>query len=255
MAEERALVERRRGVVVEKHEVGRAPLAQLAQAHREVPVGDPRVSDQERGERLGEPHRGVLLREVPHPERSAHLLEHVDGHRVGAQAHEDALAQHPRHVRHAHRVVHVGLRVVRDRGAGLGEQLHLAGAHVNAVSGDAPRAQDAELLEPLDHPEPELALAVFLVRGGLREVDVKPRARLAPGRGGALERRVGEREAGVQPEHPREAVVTAGLAASDERDVLLDPRLRDLGSVTVGELVAERGAHAGLLHGASEGVE
>lgn len=70
-------------------------------------------------------------------------------------------------------IVHVEAGLVRDPGAGIAQDLHLPGIHVHTVGQDALGAEDAGVVEALDHPLPAAAQAVFLVCDPLGCVDVK----------------------------------------------------------------------------------
>ena len=176
---------------------------------------------------------------MAHEQSGPELLQHVRGHGVRPEAHENALGKHRRHVGHAHRIIHVGLRVVDDRRAGLGEPFHLVAVDVHTVRGDRPGTEDPEPMKPLDHTHPVLAHAVFLIRRRLCDVHVEAGPEVSARGGGSL-----ERQRRVQAEHRAQPLVAPAPAAPDERRVLGDPGASDLDAVAVGHLVAEARAHA-----------
>ena len=60
-----------------------------------------------------------------------------------------------------------------DRGLRAGQDVQLPAVHMHAMGGDAPGAQDTELMQPLHHAQVVLLLRVLLVALSLGDVNVK----------------------------------------------------------------------------------
>ena len=90
--------------------------------------------------------------------------------------------------------------IVDDGGLRLGQEVHLPAIHMHAMRGDAPRAEDAELVQPLHHAQAVLLLGVFLVALRLGDVDVKAGAQFVAQGGSLLQRGVLERERRMEAE-------------------------------------------------------
>ena len=137
--------QRRGWIVIHDHHVAHAARAEFAQRQIEGARCNLRVVGEQRRDDLGEANRRVLGAEMLGPKRHAQLLQHVRGHGIRAQAHQDAPLHQREDVCNAHRVVQVRLRIVHHCGLRLGQEVHFPAIHMHAMRGDALWTEDAEL--------------------------------------------------------------------------------------------------------------
>ncbi len=126
-----------------------------------------------------------------------------------------------------------------------------AGAYVHAVGQERPVGHDPGSVQALHYAPVTAAGTVALIGGVLGYVDVHAGAR-RPGRLGTCgQGLVRERERRVRPHHAPGQARLVG----EEPPVLGHAGRGTLGAVTIGDLVAQDGAHAELSQGVGDHVE
>ena len=240
--------ERRRRVVVENRHIARAAFAKFAEAEAEDPPGNRGVVREQGARNFRKSDRRVFVREMLAPQRHAQLFEHVRGHGIRAEADEDAPPAHRDDVRDADGVVHVRLGIVHHRRPRLRQQIHFPAIDVDAMRRDRVVAENPAPLQPFDHPQARGAPRRILVALRLGDVNVKAGVQLVAETPGLLQRRVRQRERGMQAEERLDAIIVPLAATADEGRVLRQTFLGDAGAVAIRDLVAEAGAQTGFAH-------
>ena len=151
-------------------------------------------------------------------------------------------------------VAHVALGIVDHHGAGLLDDLHLSGVHMDAVAQNGLGTQDAVVLQALDRAAAIVLQAVVHVVHALGHMDVIAGAAVVGGHH-AVEGLVADGEQGVSAEHGGQHGILVLLALGDEVGVFLDGLQALLLAVPVGDLIAQAGADAELLGGLGNGVQ
>ena len=122
------------GLVVHDDHVGGGPGLQHAQGLLEEAGGNLGVVLEEHLHGFAPAHVGQAGVVPLDEEEDLQALQHVVGVGVGAHAHQNALLEHLEHRGAAHRVAHVGLRVVDHHGPRLLQDVQLGGGEVDAVA-------------------------------------------------------------------------------------------------------------------------
>ena len=122
------------GLVIHHDHVRRSPGLEDAQGVGEVFGADLPVVLKEHIRHLAPGHVGQAG--VVPLDDQGHLqaLQHVEGIGVGTHAHQDALLDHLKDRGAAHRIAHVGFRVVHHHGAGFLYNVHFRRVYVDAVA-------------------------------------------------------------------------------------------------------------------------
>ena len=167
--------------------------------------GDGGVLAEKHGGRLGPGGARVAGMMLLEQAGGFHGFEHVGGVAVGAETDADALAQHFEDRRAAHRVAHVGLRIVDDVGLRVAQEIDFVLADVDAMRGERSAAEDAEIGPALDDALAMVAQAVIDVGKGFGGVDVEAGIEIGGGGAAAGESFVAERERCVQAEEAAKA--------------------------------------------------
>ena len=100
-------------------------------------------------------------------------LQHVEGIGVGTHAHQDTLVDHLKHRGAAHRVAHVGLRVVHHHGAGFLYNVHFRRVYVDAVAQQGLGPQNALVQQPVHAAGTVFLQGIVYVVHALGHVDVE----------------------------------------------------------------------------------
>ena len=139
-------------------------------------------------------------------------------------------------------------------GAGLLDDVHFGGVHVDAVAQNGLGAEDAVVLQTLHGAAAVVLQAVVHVVHALGDVDVVARAAVV-GCDHAVKGLVGDGEQSVAAEHGRQHGVLVLFAFRDEVGVFLDGLQALFLAVPVADLVAQAGAEPQTLAFLRNGVE
>ena len=233
------------GLVVHDDHVGGGAGLEDAQGFLEVPGADPGVVLEQHAGGLAPAHIGLAGVVPLHGQEHLQALQHVVGVGVGAQADEDALLIHLEHRGAAHRVAHVGFRVVAHHGVCLPDDVHLGGREVDAVAQHGLLPQDAVVEQPIHRAAAVVAQGVVHVVHALGHVDVEA-GHAVVGLDHLLKGLVGDGEQGVAAEHGLDHVVVLLLGPAGEVGVLPDGLAALLLAVPLADLVAQVGPDAQL---------
>ena len=240
-------------VIHDDHVGGRAGL-EHAQGLFEVPGADFGVVFKEHPGGLPPAHVGQAGVVPLHGQEHLQALQHVVGVGVGTQADEDALLEQLEHRRAAHRVAHVGFRVVAHHGARLPENVHLGGGDVDAVAQHGLFPQHAVVEQAVHRAAAVVPEGVVHVVHALGHMDVEA-GHTVVGLHHLLEGLVGDGEQGVAAEHGLDHVVVLLLRPPGEVGVLPDGLAALLCAVPLADLIAEVGPDAQLLTHVLDGEE
>ena len=186
-------------------------------------------------------------------------LEHIVGVGVGAHAHGDAAAEELEHGSAAHGVAHIGFGVVDEPGAGLLDDIHLGGRHVDAVAEHGVGAEQVVLQQALDGTDAAAVEAgIPHVVHALAHMDVET-GQAVVGLGHLVHGLVRQRKGGVTAKHGGDhvVVVIATLLGGPlgKLGVLGNGLVALFLTAAVGDLVAQARTHAQLLSGVLNGKE
>ena len=183
-----------------------------------------------------------------------HALQHVVGIGIGAHADGDPFFHHLKDRSAADGIAHVGLRVVDDHGPGPLYDVHLGGAHMDAVAEQGPVSQDPVVEQAVHRPAAIVAETVIDVVHALRDVDVEA-GHAVIGLHHLLKGFVGDREEGMAAEHGLDHGVIGFNCIFGKFSVLLDTLQGLLFAVALGDLITEAGPHACFLRDVPDGKE
>ena len=243
---------RSEGLVVHDNDVGSGALFEDTEGHAEVFLGDDTVVCELHGDVLapGDVGKGGVV--SLDDQEDLHALQHVVGIGIGAHADGDPFFHHLQDRGAAHCVAHVGLRVVDDHGPGRLDDIHLGGAHMDAVAEQGPVPQDPVVEEAVHRPAAIVAEAVIDVIHALGDVDVEA-GHAVIGLHHLLKSLIGDCKEGVAAEHGLDHRVIGFQSIFGKFGVLLNSLQGLLFTVALGDLVAEAGPHACFLRDVPDG--
>ena len=242
------------GLIVHDDDVRGGAGLQHAQLHREVLFADLGVVAEQHVRDLAPAHVGQTVLAALGAQGHLQGLQHIVGIGIGAHAQQDAPLVQLEHRADADGVAHVALGVVDHHGAGLLDDLHLGGVHMDAVAQNGLFAQDAVVLQALDGTAAIILQGVVHVVHALGHMDVVAGAAVVGGYH-AVEGLVADGEQGVSAEHGSQHGILVLLALGDEVGIFLDGLQALLLAVPVGDLIAQAGADAEFLGGLGDGVQ
>ena len=132
----------------------------------------------------------AAMQQMVEPHLAQRVLVLVEGHAVEPDGHAHAAPDHLAHRRDPRGEAEIGAGVGDDRHAALGQQLHLVGAQPHAMRDRQARREQADLVEPAQHPLRERRIRPAPLGLSLKKMHVDAPARRRRALGDQLQKRL-----------------------------------------------------------------
>ena len=207
----------------------------------EVAVGQLGVVDKGHVHDLAETDRRMLVHVLDQHVRGLDRLQNIRGEAVGAKTNGHACTEELEDIGHANRVAHVGLGIVYDCRAGLGQHAAVFVGQVDAVAADGLLAQNAVTCQTVYNGLVIGRAAMVAVVCALADMDMEACVCVLTRKGHSLLR---DGKRCMHAAHCSQQAGLVGLAVVLEALVFQYALACLFRTVAVGNLIAQAGAHA-----------